>query len=175
MLPARDDFRVAYIVGSDFLEPADLADPDLLAVLDYWEQARNGRVGPARREFRLEQLPPALIPAMAVVDFLGPPLDFYYRFFGTRMVEIAGQELTGKRYYADHVVGYGFVNAKLFPVMIERRAPVVSRTRWVSVSGREITTLSLRLPLSEDGRAISGGVTANRFTRGHGAGGQIID
>ena len=104
---------------------------------------------------------------MAVVDFIGPPLDFYYRFFGTRMVEIAGQELTGRRYHADKITGYGFVNAEIFPIMIESRRPVCSRTRWVSVRGFDITTTTVRLPLSEDGETITGGVTANSFQTGH--------
>lgn len=168
MLRPHDDYKVARIVISEFMEVADLAVPGLVKVHGYWDRVRDGRIAPPLREFRLEVLPPEVIPCMAVVDFLGPPLDFYYRFFGSRMVEIAGQELTGRRYYADKITGYGFVNAEIFPIMIERRAPVCSRTLWVSVKGLEITTTTVRLPLSEDGSAITGGVTANDFRQGHG-------
>lgn len=165
---SKDIHRMAYIVQSDVLDLGELADPGLKEILDYWEQVRSGRVGPPRGEFRLEDLPPAIIPCMAVVDFLGPPIDYFYRFFGSRMVEAAGQEMTGKRYFADKVEGYGFVNAKMFPVMIERRAPLLTSTRWVSVKDLAMTTVTLRLPLSEDGEAVTGGVTVNRYNWGHG-------
>lgn len=168
MLRPKDDYRVGYVVQTDFQELDDLEDPNLRAVHGQWDLVRAGRVGPKVAEFRLESLPAAVIPAMTLVDFLGPPIDYLYRFFGSRMVEIAGQELTGKRYYADDVTGYGFVNAKIFPLMIERRRPLLTQTQWVTVNGQERTTLTLRLPLSEDGETITGGVTANRFARGHG-------
>ena len=96
---------------------------------------------------------------------VGDPPDHYYRFFGTGMVEIAGQDLTGRRYYADNISGYGFVNAELLPIMAERRAPVWTRVQWVSENGREMTTISVRLPLSEDGESVTGAVTANRFEK----------
>mgnify|MGYP001158455724 CR=1 FL=1 len=163
MLRSNDDFKVAYIVATDELEPGDLDSPALTRVYNYWDEIRDGLVGPPRQSFRLEKMPAEIIPAMAVVDFLGPPIDYYYRFFGSRMVDIAGQDLTGKRYFADRITGYGFVNAEIFPRMIERRAPICTRTRWVSVKGFEITTTTIRLPLSEDGERITGGVTANRF------------
>lgn len=175
MLQPDETYRIAYVVRSDPLALSDLEDPELLAVHRYWDTVREGRVGPPVGRFRLEELPPAVIPAVAVVDFLGPPLDYYYRFFGTRMVEIAGQDLTGKRYFADDVTGYGFVNAQIFPKMIERRQPVLTRTEWVAVNGREITTVTVRLPLSEDGEAVTGGVTANRYYRGHDGNGEILN
>jgi len=159
--------RMAYIVRSDILDVDGLKDTDLKAVLDHWDRARTGRVGPPRPEFRLEELPATIIPCVTMIDFLGPPIDYYSRFFGSQMVEAAGQEMTGKRYFADEIQGYGFVNAKMFPIMIERRAPLLSRTRWVSVKELDMTTVTLRLPLSEDGGTVTGGVTANRYSWGH--------
>ncbi|MEQ9560153.1 MAG: PAS domain-containing protein [Rhodospirillales bacterium] len=167
MLIPHDDFKVARIVKSDFMDIGDLDVPGLLKAHGYWDRVRAGRVGPPRRDFRLEALPAEVIPCMAVVDFIGPPFDIYYRFFGTRMVEIAGQELTGRRYHADKITGYGFVNAEIFPVMIEKRMPIFSRTQWISVRDLEVTTTTVRLPLSEDGEAVTGGVTANSFRKGH--------
>jgi len=168
MFESIRDQRVAYIVGKEILDLANLDDPGHIAALEYWDQVRRGRVGPPVGEFRLETLPAAIIPCMAIIDFLGPPVDFRYRFFGTHMVEVAGQELTGKCYYADKIKGFGFVNAEVFPVMIERRAPVYSRSCWISVKNLKFTTTSVRLPLSQDGDTISGAVVVDRFTSGHG-------
>jgi hypothetical protein len=167
MLIPHGDFKVSRIIKSDFMDVEDLEVPGLLKAHEYWDKVRAGRVGPPRRDFRLEALPAEVIPCMAMVDFIGPPLDFYYRFFGTRMVEIAGQELTGRRYHADKITGYGFVNAEIFPIMIEKRVPICSRTQWITVRGLDMTTTTVRLPLSEDGETITGGVTANSFQTGH--------
>ncbi len=101
---------------------------------------------------------------MVLVDILGPPLDFHYRFFGGKMVEVSGVELTGKTYYADRIEGYGFANAKLLPVMMTERVPMFTRTRWISVRGVPFQTITVRLPLSENGKSTTGGATVNRFT-----------
>ena len=167
MFESIRDQTVAYIVEKEILDLADLDDPELTAAFAYWDRVRRGRVGPPVGEFRLETLPPSIIPSIAVVDFLGPPIDFRYRFFGSHMVEVAGQELTGKRYFADNIKGFGFINAEMFPVMIDRRRPIYSRTRWISVKDLKFTTTSIRLPLSEDGETITGGVVVDRFSPGH--------
>ncbi len=169
MFESIRDQRVAYIVDKEILDLSGMDDPGHIAAFEYWGRVRRDRVGPPVGEFRLEALPPAIIPSIAVIDFLGPPMDFRYRFFGTHMVEVAGQELTGKCYFADNIKGFGFVNAEVFPVMIERREPIYSRTRWISVKDLTFTTTSIRLPLSEDGATITGGVVVDRFTPGHGA------
>ena len=167
MFESIRDQRVAHIVDKEILDLAGMDDPGHVAVFEYWDRVRRARVGPPVGEFRLEALPPAIIPSIAVIDFLGPPMDFRYRFFGTHMVQVAGQELTGKRYFADNIEGFGFVNAEVLPMMIERREPVYSRTHWISVKDLKFTTASIRLPLSEDGETITGGVVVDRFTPGH--------
>lgn len=167
MFESMRDQVVATIVDKEFLDLSELEDPGLMTAFKYWDRVRRGRVGPPVGEFRLETLPPGIIPSIAVVDFLGPPFDFRYRFFGSRMVEAAGQELSGKCYIADNIKGFGFINAEVFPVMIERRAPIYSRSRWVSVKNLNFTTVSIRLPLSQDGKTISGGVVVDCVALGH--------
>lgn len=151
------------IVESNEIELDDITGLPIMAAYKYWDDLRNGAIGPSRKDFRLEELPPKLIPCMAMVDFIGPPLDYYYRFFGTAMVDASGRELTGKCYYADNIEGYGFVNARLFPILIERKKPMVHRTNWESVKRLQLQTTSLRLPLSTDGVTVNGAVTANDY------------
>ena len=141
----------------------DIAGSGIDAVYEYWENRRDGAFAPPRRRFRLDDLPASVIPCMAMIDFVGTPVDYYYRFFGSKMVEVAGRELTGKRYFADAVEGYGFVNAQLFPLLVERKVPMIHRVNWISDRGLRIVTTSVRLPLSEDGEAVSGAVTANDY------------
>jgi len=151
------------IVDSTEIRLDEITDMPILAAYNYWDSLRGDAIGPPRPSFRLETLPPRLIPCLAVIDIIGPPLDYYYRFFGTAMAEAAGRELTGKRYYADKVEGYGFVNARLLPVLIERREPMVHKTIWESVRRVRLQTTTLRLPLSADGQTVNGAVTANDY------------
>lgn len=151
------------VVGSDEIALDDITEMPIMAAYNYWDVQRGDNFAPPRRSFRLDELPPRLVPYLAMVDFLGPPLDFYYRFFGSAMAEVSGRELTGKTYYADKIEGYGFVNARLFPILIERKAPMVHRTTWESVRGVRLVTVTLRLPLSNDGTNVDGAVTANSY------------
>jgi hypothetical protein len=151
------------IVESNEVQLDDIAGMTIMAAYDYWDKLRGDAVGPPRRSFSLENLPPKLIPCMAMIDFIGPPLDYYYRFFGTAMAEASGRELTGKRYYADKIEGYGFVNARLFPILVERKSPMVHRTVWESVKRVQLETTSLRLPMSTDGINVDGAITANDY------------
>lgn len=159
----EDETTLAHILNTEEIRRDDIAAFDIDAVYRYWDGLRDDRIAPPRRTFHLEDLPPQVVPRMAMVDFLGPPLDYYYRFFGTKMTEIAGRELTGKTYYADKIKGYGFVNAQLFPILVERKQPLFHQTTWESVKGLLFTTTTMRLPLSDDGEKITGAVTANIF------------
>ena len=160
---ARNGDPFDRIVDSREIQLDDIASMSIMAAYEYWNDLRGDEIGPARKHFRLEDLPSSLIPCMAMIDFVGPPLDFYYRFFGTAMAEAAGRELTGKTYYADAVEGYGFVNARLLPLLIERKTPMVHRTVWESVKGVQLETTSLRLPLSSDGETVDGAVTVHDY------------
>ncbi len=151
------------IVESKEISLQSIAELPVYAAYIYWNDIRGDGIGPPRQVFKLEELPPNLIPYLAMIDFVGPPLDFYYRFFGTAMTEASGRELTGKTYYADKVEGYGFVNARLLPILIERRQPMVHRTIWTSARRVQLQTTTLRLPLSSDGETVNGAVTANNY------------
>ena len=158
-----EHLKIASILETSRLNVDEIEYPALARVHAYWDAVRGDAFAPSLRQFRIEDLDPAIIPSMAIVDFLGPPLDFFYRFFGSHMVEIAGLELTGKRYYADNVEGYGFVNAEIFPLMIAEAQPLVHRTKWVSVKGLHYVTTTVRLPLSADGDSVTGGITVNQY------------
>ena len=153
----------ARIISATEIGAEDIAGLSIGYAFDYWRRVAQGRFAPPRVEFHLDDLPPEVIPCVTLVDFIGPPLDYYYRFFGTAMREVSGVELSGKRYYADGVEGYGFVNAKLFPQLIERRQPLFHRIEWESRNGVPFLTTSVRLPLSDDGAMVTGAVTANDF------------
>ncbi|NQV99291.1 MAG: hypothetical protein HQ483_06310 [Rhodospirillales bacterium] len=155
--------QVDQLLETHRLNIDELELPDLSFVWDHWNQVRGSGFAPTLRNFRLESLPVHIIPRMVIVDFLGPPLDYFYRFFGSEMVRQSGLELTGKRYFADGVKGFGFVNAEWFPVMIKQRYPLLTETHWRTIHGVGRVTTTLRLPISNDGESIDHGVTVNHF------------
>lgn len=58
---------------------------------------------------------------------------------------------------------YGFVNARLLPILIERKQPMAHRTVWESARRVKLRTTTLRLPLSSDGETVIGAITANNY------------
>lgn len=159
----NDSLRGAKTVQNVLIDILDIDSPSLTAAYDYWDNVRGEKFAPNLKEFKLEALPPAIIPRTTVVDFEGPPFDYRYRFFGTEVVRVAGMELTGKRYYADMIEGFGFANAQTFPTMIETRQPIATRTVWLSVKSLRYVTKTLRMPLSADSETVTGGVTVYQF------------
>lgn len=141
----------------------DISGHPIEAAMEYWDALRGDNIAPTRQEFRLEDLPTKLIPSISVIDFVGDPIDYYYRFFGSNMVSVAGMEMTGKYYFADNVQGYGYISAKLFPRMIKNRKPLITESRWESIRGRIFETTSVRLPLINDQSEIVTGVTVSSW------------
>lgn len=143
---------------------AEIVGETIEEALFYWRSIKGTDIAPSRKSLRIEQLPPKLIPSVAVIDFVDEPMDFLYRFFGTHLVHVAGMELTGKRYYADKIVGFGAINETLVPELIARRAPMFHHFEWQSSRGVTYESKAVRLPLSDDGEQITGMVTANTIS-----------
>jgi hypothetical protein len=162
-VPVFEQNKLGKFLGQTEITSADIAGKDIDAAYQYWNHVRREQFAPARRDIKLDELPPKLIPSVAIVDFVDDPIDYLYRFFGTNLVQVSGMELTGKRYFADKVKGYGFVNEKLFPEMIIRREPLFHIVKWQSIRDVSYETTSVRLPLSDDGKTVTGCMTANAW------------
>jgi len=159
----NDNLRGAKTLENLRVDISDVDIPPLLEVLDYWNRVRGEKFAPSLKEFKIDELAPSIIPCMTIVDFEVPPFDYRYRFFGSMVVQVAGMELTGKRYNADMIEGFGYVNAQIYPEMIEDPRPIVTRTTWLSLKSLQFIATTLRMPLSDDGKRVSGGVTVYNF------------
>ena len=153
-----DSLRGAKTLENVQVEISEIGIPALAQVHDYWDKVRGDAFAPSLRQFKLYELAPETVPYVTIVDFEGPPFDYRFRFFGTGIVELAGMELTGKRYNADRIEGFGYAGAQVFPTMIDTRCPIASRTRWLSLKSLEYVSTILRLPLSDDGATVTHGV-----------------
>lgn len=158
---ARDE--LASFLGQRELTENDIKDNEINAAFTYWNITRRDRFAPARRDIKLDELPPKLIPSISIIEFVDDPIDYLYRFFGTNLVQVSGMELTGKRYFADRIKGYGFVNEKLLPMLIERKEPLFHSVKWQSIRGIIYETTALRLPLSDDGESVTSAMTVNSW------------
>lgn len=164
LIPCKERDGVAQLIESEEICKADIVGTSVEPAVRYWDEIRGQAFAPTRKSFRLDELPPKLVPSMGLIEFVDDPVDYLYRFFGSNLVQVSGLELTGKRYFADDIRGYGFVNEKLLPVLIERRAPLYNRVLWKSIRGIEYVTTSIRLPLSDDGERVTGAVTVNAWS-----------
>lgn len=153
----------AKLISTEEISLAETKDMDIYRIWEIWSKLADGRFAPSRRDIHLDELPTGVLPRVAIIDFVGPPLDFYYRFFGTAMVRASGVELTGKTYYADGITGYGFANAALLPLLIERRAPLFHRVTWRTGKGLMYRTTAIRMPLSDNGEDVTGALTVNHY------------
>lgn len=162
-----DNLRGAKTLEISHIDISDIDVPYLIGIYEHWNRKKAGKIAPSLQDFRLDELDLASVPFVTVVDFLEQPFDYCFRFFGSKVVEAAGMELTGKKYYADKIVGFGYENAQIFPIIIEKRQPIVTRTTWFSVKSLKYTSTAIRMPLSTYSENIDGCITAYHFLHGN--------
>jgi len=132
---------------SRILEPAESGWPEVLSLYEYWRRRRAGRFAPARRDIVLMDLPPAQIPYLTVVDRTGD--TFLYRYWGSGHA----------RDYTDRTVDeiapaeIGGALQEEYLEVTRRRAPLVFEKLF---AGNVQTSLTLRMPLSNDGAEVDG-------------------
>ena len=129
--------------------------PLLSKVLDYWSSNARGRVGPAWRDISLMDFPVKLIPTTMVIDVAEPIEKSTYRFWGSRLTLIHGQEMTGRRPYDLNPPDFARQLLKDHAAFIALRRPQSARYRVLGVQGFEHTHDVLRLPLSDNSVDIS--------------------
>ena len=61
-----------------------------------WETARDGRFAPSWKDLDFSSFPVEIIPYMYLIDVLQEPLRFRYRFIGTKVCELEGQDYTNR-------------------------------------------------------------------------------
>lgn len=138
---------------------ATIDHPLLQEMYRYWLDLRQGRRMPARRQIRPEDIPPALLPHIFLIDVLpgdGPAGNRYrLRLAGTHIVEHMGAGLTGK--YIDEIArGALYERYRQFfdavamgPAAHYLASELYWRNRdWMMYR-------RLLLPLSDDGRTVN--------------------
>ncbi|HJR21730.1 MAG TPA: PAS domain-containing protein [Dongiaceae bacterium] len=137
------------------LDLSDLNSPRIHRLHAYWMHQRDKRGGrlPRRGDIAPDQIRD-LLPNIMIVDVERDPMRFRYRLVGTRVVEYNGVEFTG-RYLGeigwpeeqDLIDSYAFV--------VNSRRPFFGLLDWELVTGAVGRCEFGRLPLSEDGEAVT--------------------
>ncbi|MEQ8507193.1 MAG: hypothetical protein RIB80_17870 [Rhodospirillales bacterium] len=141
----------------EILEVDDIDLGPAQTVLDYWNSVRGGAFAPAwMRQFRLSDLPPRIVPDMTVIDRIDAGQNFYYRFWGTNHVLMKGFEMTGKTIDQTPNKTIQHIGTRQLEITFQRRRPTVFLYSIDYPSRHRPTEFILRLPLSDDGAAISG-------------------
>ena len=129
------------------------SDPVLGRVLSYWQEKRQGRSMPSRRDIDPADLP-AILPHLQLIDVLDQD-RFRYRLVGTALVEAFGHDYTGQRVdellkgaRSDFVTG-------VFGQVRDARRPLFLRSRYFTAKDVDLLANRLYVPLSVDGGSVN--------------------
>ncbi|MGH6867077.1 MAG: PAS domain-containing protein [Methyloceanibacter sp.] len=119
-------------------------------LFDYWLRSAGERSMPARSDLDPLKVP-RLLPNLGLIDLRNGLEQGLFRLAGTRLHEVYGQEITGKRIdevFAGNCAGYW---SRVHSRVVERGSPAHGVVRGPAKGRDHVILFWLRLPLSEDG------------------------
>ncbi len=126
----------------------DAVLPEFRALYRWWAHVRRDRWAPPWSEFHLDELPPEIIPWCVVVDIHQEPLKFMYRFWGTRVGDLLGVDLTGKS--SDDIPSQPYAGRARaeYTEMLGRKAAMYTDKPHINAMEIEVRYQILRVPFS---------------------------
>lgn len=119
-------------------------------LFDYWQESAGRRPMPARADLDPLKVP-RLLPYLGLIDLRGGLEQGIFRLAGTRLHEVYGREITGKRVdqvFAGNCAPYW---RRVHKRVAERGLPAHGVVRGPAEGRDHVVLFWLRLPLSEDG------------------------
>jgi hypothetical protein len=140
--------------GSEVAFRAQLVIPEQLELYDYWLESARGRRMPRRADIHPGHIP-RLLPQISLIDVETDPVRYRVRLAGTRLYEVYGREITG-----NYVENLGWGDKAGYWMAAYRRVTSGARPAQgivqAPLAGKDhLVQFWLRLPLSEDGAAVS--------------------
>lgn len=133
-------------------DPAQIRDPLLRQLYDFWDAKRGGREMPGRRDFDPLELR-WILGNVLLLDVLRDPPGFRFRVHGTNLAQRAGFDMTGKTMDEYPDPEYAKVALRSFSTAVETRRPF-ARINERTIEGRAYGYEALHLPLSSDGEHV---------------------
>jgi hypothetical protein len=119
-------------------------------LFDYWLQSAGQRPMPARSDLDPLKVP-RLLPHLGLIDVRDGVDQALFRLAGTRLHDIYGQEITGKRidevFSGDCAAYWSRIHIRV----VEQGLPAHGVVRGPAQGRDHVVLFWLRLPLSEDG------------------------
>jgi hypothetical protein len=133
---------------------AQLVISEQREVYDFWRRAAGDRSMPARAD-----LDPGairhLLPGISILD-VGARFDaLTYRLAGTRLHDIYGCEVTGRNVFDLQLGAKRRYWRAAYCRVVEERTPMQGAVRAPVATRDHVVLFWLRLPLSDDGEAVS--------------------
>jgi len=122
--------------------------PEFRAVYRQWAEVRGSRWAPPWSEFLLNDLPPKIVPWCVVVNVHQEPLMFMYRFWGTRVSDLLGVDLTGKS--SDDIPNQKYAKRARneYTEMLDRKSAMYTDKPHINAMDMEVRYQILRVPFS---------------------------
>lgn len=153
-------------ISSVYLDPAESPIEAHATVLNIWNELRGDRFAPAWGDFQLTDFPLDLISSMSVSDITSPPLKSIYRFWGTKLTEVYGADFTGRSPNEVPPSRQGMDNQMGCAVILRERKPHLNVREYENIRGFTGRVFILRMPLSDDGEAVSQSFAVSHFETG---------
>lgn len=136
--------------------------PDFAIVYEYWEKCRAGRIGPPRRKIDPTELKPVL-PRLTIVEFDPASGQFRFRLAGTEMFRLHNMEIAYTPVDEMRPYEYRDLLNRQYAEVVRSGRPNAYEIYFYTHDGMHRHYASLRVPLSEDGAAVSGLLTVDCF------------
>lgn len=117
---------------------------------DYWRSCAGTRAMPAKRSIDPVAIPD-LLPGISLLETGSCLDDMTYRLAGTRLREIYGLEVTGRRVFDLDMDDKRNYWQAAYRKVVEEKLPMQGAIKGPLVSRDHVILFWLRLPLSDDG------------------------
>lgn len=124
------------------------------AIHEYWGQLRGSRFAPAWPEVDMLRFPPKLLPTTMIVDIHEPIENSLFRYWGSKLTEIHGRDMTGKCPYTLKPLEFGQKLLADHRELVEKKIPLAWHYSFLAAKGFIHSHSVLRLPLSDDGQSV---------------------
>lgn len=145
--------------------PLPLGDaefPEHKLVLDYWNEVRNGGVGPRRSDLDPERLK-AVLPRITLIERDAASGQFRFRLAGTSLYQLNNMEISRRPVDSLSPPAYVDMLTRHYQAVFDAGMPNAYRMVFRADDGLERWYATLRVPLSDDGRTVHGIMTLDNF------------
>lgn len=143
---------------SYYVDVKSIPIPEFLSALTYWGELSGDRIAPAWSEISLMEFDMTLIPYINVFDMAKDRSKTRYRFWGTGLTTVFGEDFTNRSSEELPAEKLGRHAASGFEKLVKEKVPNCEVREYLQPSGFVGRQIVLRLPLSDDGKNINHGI-----------------